>query len=47
MKLAYKRKRKEADEMGDEDYLAKVAWGFPHWLCVFGLHILLASLWFY
>lgn len=24
MKLAYKRKRKEAEETGDEDFLAKV-----------------------
>jgi hypothetical protein len=30
MKLAYKRKRKDAEEMGDEDYLTKVAWGLRH-----------------
>jgi hypothetical protein len=30
MKLAYKRKRKDAEELGDEDHLAKVAWCFGH-----------------
>lgn len=35
MKLAYKKKRKDAEETADEDYLAKVMRCFRD--CVFGL----------
>ena len=44
MKLAYKRKRKEAEETGDEDFLAKVMQCFED-LSDFGLHALLVLLW--